>query len=171
MKIKRKKMHAESGVSSELGMDEHGLEFEDHVKDILSCFGYPSSASHIMSGSEQGYASGTDRNATSYLRLEGYTYEEIAEIFKEHRQTIARDEKADGKMPDKLASEIDVQPIGGGAVASGKHPSAKAMKEKDYALVWTIRRKLMADSAVDEHQSTAENETARSRSVWDQAEP
>ena len=37
------------------------------------------------------------RICVAYLRLEGYTQEEIAQIFKVHRQTIIRDEKANRK--------------------------------------------------------------------------
>ena len=43
------------------------------------------------------------RACVAYLRLEGYTQEEIGQIFGVHRQTIARDEKALREEAAKLA--------------------------------------------------------------------
>lgn len=85
------------------------------------------------------------RVCVAYLRLEGYSQEEIAEIFKVHRQTIIRDEKANRKEAAKLVDEIDVKSIAGSLIALARHLSAKAIREKDYGLAWKIERELIAD--------------------------
>lgn len=85
------------------------------------------------------------RACVAYLRLEGFTQEEIAEIFRVHRQTVARDERANRKWLAKLVGDIDEKAVAGGLIASGKHLFGKAMKEKDYALAWRIERELMGD--------------------------
>ena len=83
------------------------------------------------------------RVCVTYLRLEGYTQEEIAEIFNVHRQTIIRDEKANRKETAKLVDEIDVKSIAGSLIALARHLSVKAIREKDYGLAWKIERELI----------------------------
>jgi hypothetical protein len=85
------------------------------------------------------------RVCVAYLRLEGYTQEEIAEIFGVHRHTIGRDEKANRAEVARLVDELDVRSVAGGLIAWGKHLTAKAIKEKDYALAWRVQRELVAD--------------------------
>jgi transcriptional regulator with XRE-family HTH domain len=85
------------------------------------------------------------RVCVAYLRLEGYTQEEIAEIFGVHRHTIARDEKANRAEMARLVDELDVRAVAGSLIASGTHLRAKAIREKDYALAWRIERELVAD--------------------------
>lgn len=100
------------------------------------------------------------RACVTYLRLEGYTRQEIADIFKVHPQTITRDEKANRKELAKLVTDIDVQAVAGGLAASAKHLYGKAMKEKDYALAWRIEREVISDlqsmgylpKAAEQHQ-------------------
>jgi transcriptional regulator with XRE-family HTH domain len=81
----------------------------------------------------------------AYLRLEGYTQEEIAEIFGVHRHTIARDEKMNRAELARLVDELDVRSVAGGLIAWAKHLTAKAIKEKDYALAWRVQREVVAD--------------------------
>ena len=85
------------------------------------------------------------RVCVAYLRLEGYTQEEIAEIFKVHRQTILRDEKAIRSEAAKLVDEIDVKSVAGSLIAWARHLGAKALREKDYGLAWRIQRELVSD--------------------------
>ena len=85
------------------------------------------------------------RVCVAYLRLEGYTQDEIAEIFQVHRHTIARDERAVQKEMGRLVDKLDVRAMAGGLVAWARHITAKAIKEKDYALAWKIQRELVAD--------------------------
>jgi len=85
------------------------------------------------------------RACVAYLRLEGYTGTEIAEVFHVHRQTIARDETALRKETARLIDDVDVRAVAGGLVAWATHLTAKAMKDKDYGLVWKIQRELMGD--------------------------
>jgi len=85
------------------------------------------------------------RVCIAYLRLEGYTQEEIAQIFKVHRQTIIRDEKANRQEAAKLVDEIDVKCIAGDLIISASHLAAKALREKDYGLAWKIQRELIND--------------------------
>jgi len=88
----------------------------------------------------------SDRRAcVAYLRLEGYTQEEIAGIFKVHRQTILRDEKAIRSEAARLVDEIDVRNIAGELIALAHHLQAKALREKDYGLAWRIERELIQD--------------------------
>jgi len=87
----------------------------------------------------------TRRTCVAYLRLEGYTQEEIAEIFDVHRQTIIRDEKAIRKDAAKLVDELDVKSMAGELIASARHFIARAIREKNYALAWKIHRELIAD--------------------------
>ncbi|GAI32994.1 unnamed protein product [marine sediment metagenome] len=77
--------------------------------------------------------------------MEGYTQEEIAQIFKIHRLTIIRDEKANRKDAAKLVDEIDVKSIAGDLIISASHLYAKALREKDYGLAWKIKRDLISD--------------------------
>jgi predicted DNA-binding protein (UPF0251 family) len=83
------------------------------------------------------------RVCAAYLRLEGYTQEEIAQIFKVHRQTIIRDEKANRQEAAKLVDEIDVKSITGDLIISASHLAAKALREKDYGLAWRIKTELI----------------------------
>jgi len=85
------------------------------------------------------------RVCVAYLRLEGYTQEEIAEIFKVHRQTIIRDERANRREAAKLVDEIDVKSVAGSLIAWARHLAAKALREKNYALAWKIQRDLVSD--------------------------
>jgi len=79
-----------------------------------------------------------------YLRLEGYTQEEIAKIFKVHRQTIIRDERANRRETAKLVDEIDVKSVAGSLIACARHLAAKTLREKNYALAWKIQRELIS---------------------------
>ena len=100
------------------------------------------------------------RVCVAYLRLEGYTQEEIAQIFGVHRQTILRDERAIREQTGRLVDELDVRWIAGELIALAEHLKAKALKEKDYALAWKIQRELVSDlqslgylpKAVEQHQ-------------------
>ena len=84
------------------------------------------------------------RVCVAYLRLEGYTQEEIAQIFKVHRLTIMRDEKANRKDAAKLVDEIDVKSIVSDLNIWANQLVSKATREKDYALVWKIKRELIS---------------------------
>ncbi|GAF80741.1 unnamed protein product [marine sediment metagenome] len=79
-----------------------------------------------------------------YLRLEGCTQEEIAEILKVHRQTIIRDERANRREAAKLVDEIDVKSVAGNLIACARHLIAKTLREKNYALAWKIRKELIS---------------------------
>jgi len=83
------------------------------------------------------------RVCIAYLRLEGYTQEDVAEIFKISRQTIIRDEKANRQEAAKLVDEIDVKSIAGDLIISASHLAAKALREKDYGLAWRIKTELI----------------------------
>ena len=85
------------------------------------------------------------RICVAYLRLEGYTQEEIAEIFEVHRQTIARDEQAIRKEMAHLVDDLDARAMAGGLLGWARHITAKALKEKDYALAWRVQRELVSD--------------------------
>ena len=85
------------------------------------------------------------RACVAYLRLEGYTQEEMAEVFQVSRQTIARDERANRKRAARRVEDVDAQAVAGGLIGWAEQLTAKALKEKDYALVWRIRRELVAD--------------------------
>ena len=85
------------------------------------------------------------RGCVAYLRLEGYTQDEIAEILGVCPRTIARDEKANRQELGKLVDTIDVRAMAGGHIAWAKHLVAKAIKDKDFALAWRIQRELIAD--------------------------
>jgi len=85
------------------------------------------------------------RVCVAYLRLEGYRQEEIAQIFKVHRQTIIRDEKANRRDAAKLVDEIDVKSAAGNLIVWARNLAAKALRKKDYALAWKIQRELISD--------------------------
>jgi DNA-binding XRE family transcriptional regulator len=85
------------------------------------------------------------RICAAYLRLEGYTQEETAEIFEVSRQTISRDEAALRRETARLVEEIDVKAMTGGLIAWARHITAKALKEKDHALAWRVQRELVSD--------------------------
>lgn len=85
------------------------------------------------------------RVCVAYLRLEGYTQEEIAEIFQVHRQTIVRDEAALRKETAKLVDDLDARAMAGGLLGWARHITAKALKEKDFALAWKVQRELVTD--------------------------
>ena len=90
--------------------------------------------------------SASDRRVcVAYLRLEGYRQEEIAQIFKVHRLTIMRDEKANRKDAAKLVDEIDVKSFAGNLIIWARNLAAKALREKDYGLAWKIQRDLISD--------------------------
>jgi len=75
------------------------------------------------------------RVCVTYLKLEGCTQEEIAEILKVHRQTIIRDERANRREAAKLVDEIDVKSVAGSLIAWARHLAAKALRVKNYAPV------------------------------------
>ena len=77
--------------------------------------------------------------------MEGYRQEEIAQIFKVHRLTIMRDEKANRKDAAKLVDEIDVKSVAGNLIVWARNLAAKALREKDHALAWKIQRELISD--------------------------
>jgi len=83
------------------------------------------------------------RMCVSYLRLEGYTQDEMAKIFGVHRVTISRDEKMLAERAAKMVSGLNPESVAAGLVAWARHITAKAMKEKDYALVWKVQRELV----------------------------
>ena len=85
------------------------------------------------------------RICVAYLRFEGYTQEEIAEIFKVHRLTILRDEKANRKEVAKLVNDIDVRSVAGGLITWARQLTAKAIRKEDYALAWKIQRELVGE--------------------------
>jgi len=96
----------------------------------------------------------------AYLRLEGYTQDEIAEIFRISRQTVSRDEKVNRRRAAGEVDEIDVKSSAGRLMGLAEHLTAKALREKDYALAWRIQRELVQDlqslgylpKAVEQHQ-------------------
>jgi len=90
-------------------------------------------------------STGERRLCVAYLRLEGYTQEETAEIFRVSRHTIGRDEKAIREQTARLVDEIDVRAVAGGLIAWARHITARALKEKDYALAWKVQREVIAD--------------------------
>ncbi len=85
------------------------------------------------------------RACVAYLKLEGYTQPEIAEIFQVHRRTIVRDERAIRQEAARLVDELDVKAVAGSLIGWSKHITAKAMKEKDHALAWKVQRELVSD--------------------------
>ncbi len=85
------------------------------------------------------------RVCVTYLKLEGCTQEQIAEILKVHRQTIIRDERANRREAAKLVDEIDVKSVAGNLIAWARHLAAKALRVKNYALAWKIQRDLVSD--------------------------
>jgi len=85
------------------------------------------------------------RICVTYLRLEGYTQEEISEIFEVHRQTIARDERALRNETARLVDDIDARAMAGGLIGWARHITTKALKEKDYSLARTDQRELVSD--------------------------
>lgn len=85
------------------------------------------------------------RLCVAYLRHEGYTQEEIAQVFGVSRQTIIRDEKAIRRELAKLVDEIDVKSYAGELIASARHIKAKALRKKEYSLAWNIERGLLSD--------------------------
>ena len=85
------------------------------------------------------------RVAVAYLRLEGYTQEETAEIFGVSRHTIGRDEKAIRYETARLVDELDVRAVAGGLIAWARHITARALREKNYALAWKVQREVIAD--------------------------
>ena len=70
------------------------------------------------------------RVCVAYLRLEGYRQEEIAQIFKVHRLTIMRDEKANRKDAAKLVDEIDVKSVAGNLIVWGQESHRKGLTGK-----------------------------------------
>ena len=85
------------------------------------------------------------RTCVAYLRLEGYSQQEISEIFNVHRMTIIRDEKFNRNQAAKLVDEIDIKAEAGNLIVYAKHLTAKAIREKDYNLAWKIQRQLVSD--------------------------
>jgi len=85
------------------------------------------------------------RVCVAYLRIEGYTQDEISEIFEVHRQTITRDEAAIRKRMSCFVDDINVRAVAGGHIGWARHLTAKALKEKDYGLAWRIQRDLIDD--------------------------
>lgn len=85
------------------------------------------------------------RVCVAYLRLEGCIQEEISQIFKVCRQTIMRDEKANRKDAAKLVDEIDVKSVAGNLIVWADNLAAKALREKNYALAWKIKRELVGE--------------------------
>ena len=83
------------------------------------------------------------RMCVSYLRLEGYTQDEMAKIFGVHRATISRDEKVLLERAGKMLAGLNPQSVAGGLIAWARHVTAKAMKEKDHRLVWKVQRELV----------------------------
>jgi hypothetical protein len=45
----------------------------------------------------------------------------------------------------RLVDELDVRSVAGGLIAWAKHLTAKAIREKDYALAWRVQREVVAD--------------------------
>ena len=85
------------------------------------------------------------RICVAYLRLEGYTAEEIAEIFDVHRQTISRDQKALRQEAGRLVDEMDARSVSGGLIAWARHLTARALKAKDTGLAWKIQKELVGE--------------------------
>jgi hypothetical protein len=77
--------------------------------------------------------------------MEGYTQDEIAEVFRVHRQTILRDDKANRKEMAKLVDQVDVEAMAGELIALASQLRAKAIRTKDYSLAWKIQRDLIND--------------------------
>jgi len=85
------------------------------------------------------------RVCVAYLRLEGYGQEAISQIFKVHRQTVTRDEKANRLEAAKLVDEIDARSVAGNLIVWARNLTAKALREKNYGLAWKIQRELISD--------------------------
>ena len=83
------------------------------------------------------------RTCVSYLRLEGYTQEEMAKIFDVHRTTIGRDEKIMAERAAKMIKDLKPQAMVAGLIAWAKHLTSKTLKEKDYGLAWKIQKELV----------------------------
>jgi hypothetical protein len=100
------------------------------------------------------------RTCVCYLRLEGYTQEEAADVFAVCRQTIGRDEHVIREESAKLVDDLDVRSVAGGLIRWSQHLTAKALKNENYWLAWRIQRELLADlqglgylpKAVEQHQ-------------------
>ena len=85
-----------------------------------------------------------DRRAcVGYLRLEGYTQEEIAEVFRVSRQTISNDEKVNREEAARLVDDLDVRVEAGKLIGMAEHLTAKSLREKDFRLAWQIRERLV----------------------------
>ena len=79
------------------------------------------------------------RDCVQYLRHEGYTHQEIAEIFKVSRQTIIRDEKAIRAEHSILVKDLDIDAIAGELIVVANNLMAKLIRNKDYFPAWKIQ--------------------------------
>ena len=85
------------------------------------------------------------RACVAYLRLEGYTQEEVAEVLHVSRQTVVRDEQVNRKDAARLVDDLGVRVIAGDLIRLARHLTAKTLKKKDHALAWRIARELVSD--------------------------
>lgn len=83
------------------------------------------------------------RMCISYLRLEGYNQFEMAKIFSVHRATISRDERVLTERAAKMIQGLNTDAVAGGLISWAKHLTAKAMKDRNHALVWRIQKELV----------------------------
>ena len=109
----------------------------------------PRGVIELLAGLQAGAASPDDvsteerRMCVSYLRLEGYTQDEMAKVFAVHRATVSRDEKVLAERAAKMIQGLNTDAVAGGLIAWAKHLTARAMKDRNHALVWRIQKELV----------------------------
>ena len=83
------------------------------------------------------------RPVVAYLRLEGYTEDEIAGLFKVTIRTISNDLKILSEDRTRVMKGLDLFEVAGRLVQKGKNLARKALKEGKYATSWKIEKELI----------------------------
>lgn len=85
-----------------------------------------------------------DRRPTvAYLRLEGYTADEMAGLFKVNIRTITGDLKLLSEDRTKIIKGLDLFEVSGRLIQIAKHLALKARREGSYAASWKIEKELI----------------------------
>jgi hypothetical protein len=83
------------------------------------------------------------RPVVAYLRLEGYSKEEMSRLFEINVRTIAADLALLSKDRTKVITKLSLLEVAGRLYQNAKHLARKARREGSYSTAWKIEKELV----------------------------
>lgn len=126
--------------------NRHGKQFEPVSSDEVTTYKNAAEVlSMIRDGTVQASKLSTQdrRPVVAYLRLEGYSKEDMSRLFDISSSTIDKDLKFLSKDRTKIMKGLSLLEVAGRLTEVAKHLSRKARREGSFGTAWKIEKELI----------------------------